>query len=415
MVISRQTRRLGSSVSIKAMVWWIAVLAIAAFAAAFSATQIWREKAPALALTIDGSEPKALIKAASLQLGDIPAPRKAKALTDQALIALRREPLMPDGLRVLAMATLDPARQAWRSRVIRQSYQMSRRDVGAQLLMVKECEKAQDLPCLLKHYDQAMIVSPNTREAMLPGMISVIPAPEFQQAMAPYVKRDRPWLASFYSEAMSAGTALPALARMTLSAGGLPQDEKYRSIERDLVTAMIDKGHWAAAQRYFLSLRGADRSLLTSPAFTAASLDPEGTRLAWSFPEPSGAGAETPALKDADDGILVYADAGKRDVVGRKFLFLPAGGHRLTARFGAVEMGEGDGLSVGVYCRGDAEGLTLVSSTPFQPRQGSAMSWSFNTRATCPVQLVEITASASDRGNGMEAAIAAISVSSGNP
>jgi hypothetical protein len=253
-------------------------LAYLAFANAF--TNVTHRANPRLALRFTPDDPVALNGLAALRL------TRPENLRDPAIVALARRSLgelaiNPAALRLIGLAaSADGGLDAGRPAMLLAD-RMSRRDVATQLWLIEEAVARNDIPDALARYDNALRVAGETQQLLFPVLTSALENPEISDSFIPYIREPVPWLGDFARHAIRNSRRPAAFATLFVRAGGLPRDDVFASLEQELIKRLIDTDAPASAARFYASLPGTDRRVLTSASLDQRSVDPRFVPLTW--------------------------------------------------------------------------------------------------------------------------------------
>lgn len=383
-----------------------ATLALAWSAAIHAGSFAMQSRDPALALRIDPSNPVALIRIAqqNIALGKAGDNGGADVLA-AAERSIREQPLNAPAFRLYGLVRAANADLDAISAQIAMADRLSRRDLGAQLFLIEDAVRRNDITAALRHYDTALRVEESSRALLYPVLTTALDEPLIRQRFKPYLADPPPWMESFLRHAVST-TANPAsLAALGIEAGGFPKSDEYGSLDTELLVALEAAGQFSAFERYYRSLKHADQSLLTKIAFTEANTNRSLAPVAWlSY---AMAGIDSAFVSTGADRLELEADLdpGFAGFIARKFTALPAGTYRLSASMRAKDFRPADSIRWQITCAkaegtGELFNQTVTMADQFQILGG------FIVPPACRVQRFEIMGVAGLSGNAVNLSIA---------
>lgn len=373
----------------KALLLTGATLLVAYFSATDAVVNVVHSRLPSAALTIDGDDPVALVRDAQIRLT---TGKRIEGGPSQIFEIARRSilelPLNAPALRLYGLVSSANSDLAGVRDQMALSDRMSRRDSASQLWLIEDAVARNDVAAALRHYDVALRINESSRALLYPVLTDALQEPIIRTRFLPYMTEQPPWLESFLRHAVSNSRDPRAVADLARQAGGFPQGDAYASLDTELLRRLVAEGYYEAAIAHFRRIPGADPATLASlqitPASTVEALKP----ISW---EPYSIAGISPILVGSDNGgieIESDIDSGYVGPVARKLLALPPGRHALRAEMRGEGFGPGDTVVWSLSCGGEAN---LLDQAEEIEREFS-VSASFTVPASCPVQILTVSA-----------------------
>jgi hypothetical protein len=231
-------------------------------------------KAVDIALALNRGDPVALSRRSEMLLASgAPTSRMTKSIADDASTVLRSDPLNVKGLRNLAVVAAGSGQTIQLNQLAGLSLRLSRRDFGIQTILIEAAVSKNDIGSALAQYDIALTVSPAADDLMFPILAVAIQDPEIRSKFGIYVKKDPLWMGRFMEFATDDSKNANTVTDLILSAGGLAAAPGYRSLERKLLSQLLDQGEFSRFERLFVSLPGADIAMLKTLQVVKTSSD----------------------------------------------------------------------------------------------------------------------------------------------
>ena len=381
-------------------------LALASSAAIHAASFVMQTRDPALALRIDPSNPVALVRMAqqAITLGEAGGSGGAGVLA-AAEHSIREQPLNAAAFRLYGLVRGANSDLDALGAQVKMADRLSRRDLGAQLFLIEDSVRRNDISAALRHYDTALRVEESSRALLFPVLTAALDEPLIRRRFIPYLTEPPPWMESFLRHAVSTSKNPAAIAALGIEAGGFPKGDEFRSLDTELLVALEAVGQLSALVRYYRSLGHADRALLTRIAFTEGNTSRSLAPVSW-LPY-TIAGIDAVFVSTGADQLELEAqlDPGFAGPVARKLTALPAGTYRLSAPMRAEGFHWTDSVRWQITCpqEGDAAEVfnqTVAMADRFQ------FTGRFVVPPACPVQRFEIFGKTGFGGSGVNLTIA---------
>ncbi|RYG89883.1 MAG: hypothetical protein EON59_00860 [Alphaproteobacteria bacterium] len=386
-----------------------ATIALAVVAGIAAAAATWRTSAPAMALRISPHDAVASMVSVERRLASAEEP--TKLLRDAAPLgrdALRREPLNPRAIRLLAMVAEVEGKRSATLDLLALSQRVSRRDLGTHLALIEHYSGTENVDATLNQYDLALSTSGPAGDTLLPILTSALAEPEIRQKLAVYVHADRPWLRGFLVYAIANAEQPENVAMLLALAGGLPKHPDYREFETQLLDRLIASKKYAAAHDFFLTLPGASGAMLKTVDFTLPTTNRAFGPMAWYLSDQPEASAQV----GEDGNLWVRAAPGKSGTAAQRILYLPHGSYvfRQTAEFA-----QDAGSAVWELRCMRTSGATMIWHRPVPPtRTATVVSAQIDIPPDCPVQMLTLGAAGEDSQQEAEITFSGISMRSAN-
>lgn len=377
----------------------LCAVVVGAFSIAHASAMVSQIAKPDLALTLVPNHATALAtKADYLFVKDNGKPdwREIRRL---ALASLEGQALNPRAMRLLGLASTAEGKKPLGRSQMAMAAQISRRDLPTQLWFTQQCAESSDFRCVMRHLDVALTTRSAGFALLFPIIREGLGDAKFQQAMAPYLREGRPWMAKFIFDSANTDKVVE-LSRAMQAAGTMPDDPEYQASARFVVQRLGETGNYAELPRlaplFGKQVAAATRGL----GFAPANIDQQLVPLSWELvtdpvaisgfeQKPGGRGYALAARVDAD----------KSAVVARKILFVQPGLYRADIR-GEVDPNAKNALaSMTVSCLSGGE-PTAIGTVPFARNKARAASEIVRIDTACRVQAVEIRLSGGSAYDG---------------
>lgn len=377
----------------------LCAVVVGAFSIAHASAMVLQHAKPDLALTLVPNHALALASKADYLFVQANGKPDGQEIRRLALASLEGQALNPRAMRHLGLASTAKGRKSLGRRQMALAAQISRRDLPTQLWFTQQCAQSNDFDCVMRHLDVALTTRSAGLALLFPIIREGLGDAKFQQAMAPYLRNGRPWVAKFIFDSANTDKVVE-LARVMEVAGKMPDNPEYRSSARFVVQRLGETGNYAELPR-LAPLFGKDVAAATRGlSFVRANVDQQLIPLSWALvtdpvaisgfeQKPGGGTYELAARVDAD----------KSAVVARKLMFLQPGLYRADIR-GEVDRNAKDALaSMSVSCLSGGES-TSIGTVPFARNKARAAFEIVSIDKSCPVQAIEIRLSGGSAYDG---------------
>ena len=387
----------------------IIVCATLAWGAAVSAiVNITSDSNPAFALRLAPADPNALAAWVDASLSKANVDQRALVSKSSDVEKSLRGQANAKAIRQLALIADAKGKTADARALMKLSAKLSRRDFVTQLWLIEDGVRADDIASTMAHYDVALRTSAESAAILHPILSSALVDETVQRAFTPYLRTNPPWLGSFLSFAINAGSSPVAIAETILKGGRLPDTVGYRALETQLLQQLAAKAAFPEAFRYYASLAGADARVVTSTAFGKSEMVAEHLPLTWQTLSSPGIDAIFEAsAKGSARQLHVIVSSGERAPALRKLMGLAPGLYRFSQKMTPVRLANGASAYWQLLC---------YQNTAFVPIWRSDINTAeISIPANCKAQYIEyIVAGGSDQ-DGAEVIVNAVSLSKIKP
>ncbi len=318
-----------------------AAAGLLAFAAGSSAlVHVYRGKQPELLAKLHLEEGQALRARYDLALTrdggsslsrNVPAGGWLPTLRE----ALRDQPLTPGLLRQFALASSQANGAVDQRKLFQLSEQISRRDLATETWLIEDAVSRDNIGEVLQHYDRALSVRPRAGEALFPVLVGAVSDPSIRGALAPYLRADRPWAASFLQAFSSTVSDYPAAVDLFLRYGGSRAVPAHRPYETALLARLAGTANWSAGQMLARQMAGFDVANPASFGMSKATINPDLAPFIWSI--------GTEQATDADfvegEGLTATIPPGERGIAASRTVVVQPGAWHLgyTIDYGSLQ------------------------------------------------------------------------------
>ncbi len=302
--------------------------------------------------------------------------------------ALKDQAVEPRALRMLAFALDKPPTEAQTAKLIDLSARVSRRDLWARIWLNEKSAISGDVRATLGHYDIALRTSPTSGgQLMFPILSAALAEAEVQNELAPYIKKDAPWILGFVQYVTANQKELRPLANTIVKAGGFPSNPKYASQNIAVMRLLENGAAYTELRQIHAATKGADPKSLVTAELSPANTDPKFAGIAWTFPESQGARASA-ALIDGKHRIIAIAAPSSRAVVARKLLYLPPGSYAFTSVTRFISTSPSASAQWVLKCGGGASASAMTIN--FTPATTAPLAASLSIRPGCAPQYLDL-------------------------
>lgn len=384
------------------------IITYMAFAAALA--EVTQTSNADLTLRFSSNNPVALaVKADQLLAKATTQPAKPGALLDLARRSLYTNPINARAVRLVGIAYGLRENPDTAARLYSLASQISRRDLGDQLLLIEGRVDKDDGVGALKHYDIVLRTSTSGQETLFPILFSAMADPAIRLETSKLVATNPPWLKSFLSYTLTQDTGLANVADVAAAGGGLPADASFAPYENALLTRLIDTKQFAALERYSRSAKAKDADQLTSIAFRRSAPTNRFQPLAWQLSQENSVSASMETRQENGASWLnVFAAADNRGYAARKLLLVSSGPHEFSVDQTIVETGRDAEVRWEIAC---AEVPTVLWTSESQNAAGrGSIRQSINVPDACKVLWINLIAAGGASERGIELAVQSITL-----
>lgn len=388
----------------------IIISAVTAWGAAVSAAvSVTSDSNPAFALQLAPADPNALAARVDASLSKDNVDRRALiSKSSDVTKSLRGQAVNAKAVRQLALIADAKGKTANARALMKLSAKLSRRDFVTQLWLIEDGVRADDIASTMAHYDVALRTSAESAAILHPILSSALVDETVQRAFTPYLRTNPPWLGSFLSFAINAGSSPVAITETVLRGGGLPDTVGYRALQTQLLQQLAAKAAFPEAFRYYVSLAGADARVVTSTAFGKAEMIAEHLPLTWQTLSSPGVDAIFEAsAKGSARQLHVIVSSGERAPALRKLMGLAPGVYRFSQKMTPVRLANGASAYWQLLCYQNTAFVTIWRSDVNKA--------DISIPANCKAQYIEYVVAGGSDQDGAEVIVNGVSLSKIKP
>lgn len=363
----------------------LAIVALAGMAAAYALARVVEERQPDLSLMVMPSLAPALAVKADRLIADSGTGQDRAKLAEARRLAqraLRAAPLNPEALRTLAVTGPQNV-DAWRS-LIATALRVSRRDIGSQLLQIELDVARNDVGATLRHYDQALRVTPSIGPTLYPVLLTATDDPALLGSIRRFVSTDRPWLPRLSGWVVENPRYLTRFTRLVEA---LPPRSEAMSLAYGgpMIDGLVAQERLSDA---YVNYRAYRRAMLLKPREAHRPLRP----FEWTSLDNFETGSDR--VSDRADAFTIFADRGANGEILSRLTRLAPGTYRLSSALNSVE-GGGAHLQTQISCAGGGAPTSLLSNEIPVSQRSIAMNFTVPA-GRCPFQWVRLHVRAGD-------------------
>lgn len=365
----------------------IITLIVALFAARAALAFAFQSASPEFVVKIDSDNPVAIVKLAEAAVAAGDRDMTPERLSHIAMVSIRGLPLNAPSFRLMATTSRANESLDVLGERMAVAHHLTRRDLGAELFLIEDAVRRNDVAGALDAYDSALRIDQSARAMLYPVLTEALREPLVRQRFLPYLERRPPWLESFLRFAVSNSSDPASMVRLAALAGGFPAGEEFASLDTELLTGLIDRNQFTTAVSHYRTLGRAKPALLNSLAMTEDTVDKSVAPISWQAYSIPGIDAVWVATGNALE-LEALLDAGYTGPVARKMLALKPGRYRLTAPYRAQDSDPRDTITWNLACQ---DGKSVLSTTGSMSEEGS-IAGTFTVPAGCLAQSVLVSA-----------------------
>jgi tetratricopeptide (TPR) repeat protein len=362
----------------------VATLVFAYLAFASSFTALAAKFSPATALAWDATAPRALATEIELLSQKKDKRRFQEQAAPAMVAALRREPLNPRAVRLLALALEESGKEERAREGMKLASRISRRDPGTQLWMAMDYAKTGNASEVLRAYDVLLRTQPAAQEAAFRQLKAALADARFRREFGGFIGKNPPWLKAFVDVSAQTEGGHDNLAKTLAAAAPLPPGTLSENTTGMILDRLVDDGRVVDAKLFYLSLPGRSESALTSLQFgggkSAFALPPVGWQVLNT--------ADVQGFAHMKDKVLTFegvAQPERRGTIARKLLYLPPGNYSATVKANLADMRTGAEAQMALACLDANRKWTKRQEMTLRPGTNRL---DFQIAADCPAQLV---------------------------
>lgn len=348
-------------------VGWPAILGVAATLAltwgAISQTVgfTFQSRNPQLALKLDADNPVALVRDAQTQIATGGAQGEGRdAVLSAARTSIRELPLNAAAFRLYGLVQSANSDLAATGRQVALADRLSRRDLGAQLFLIEDAVRRNDVAGALRHYDTALRVEESSRAILFPILTEAMREPVIRRHFRPYMKDPPPWLEAYLRFAIGNASQPTAIAALATESGGFPQGAVFASRNKEMLSVLVGAGQHREAIAFYRSIDDADAAVLRSIGFGENTTNSAYTPITWQPFELDGLDALFLAGEGGTLELEARVESGYSGPILRKLLALPRGQYRFSTQHRSEGYQPFDTLRWQAICVGSTTGALAL-------------------------------------------------------
>ena len=323
----------------------------------------------------------------------------------EKLVVLTRKSVQDSSLnagviRNYALAKMYDGNQLDTAAVLNVAQRVSRRDLGTQLQLATSAANGNDLDKALRHYSIALSTHVASHELIFPVLLQAIGSKLIDTSFRDVISTKPLWANEFISFVLAQGNGAEDLARVLRRSTGVPAGPNKAMLEKRIVQALVNDGAADEVRAFYLSLAGADETLLVSTSVSTNDFVIDMPPVSWTMTRTSEILTEFVTNRQA---LRTEIAARMSGVVAQKMIFFPAASYDIMMQSQIMGQTPGASLSWNMFCISKTEPLKLVKS-------GASRSARVNIDQACPAQLLEIRGDAGPAADGMVALISGFDV-----
>jgi len=353
----------------------------------------FRDTRPSLALRYAPIDARARTKLAAAIVSGAQTKEARNSARALATDAVKRDPLMPAALRVIAQSHKDGIGMADEkvTALMLEAQRLSRRDNPTQLWLANDNALRGNVNEVIDHFDIALLTSNAARPNIFPLLLATTADPRFRQALVQKLRERPDWTKAFLDHAVRNGSNLDFatdIAPQFLDSE-LPDD---RVMIRTLMERLTAAGEFDRAWQVRQELSG-ERTSDVVPLRNGdfESVD-EFAPFGWTL-------ADDPELwaareRDTGDGYLLRIAAynGRSGEVARQLIKLRPGAYQIRLDAGDIPANAYERPQLRVSCANDSE-AELLELAPASAGAGPrSFAGRFTVPGGCSFQWLAITA-----------------------
>ncbi len=325
-----------------------------------------------------------------------------------AMSALRDSPLSTS-LRQLGYAKEYEGNSKAAFNLMALAYKVTRRDGMTHFWFIEyHADPARNnVQAALGHYNYVLTVdAAGDFEQRMPILTSALSDPEIQTAFIPYIRARAMWLPQVLTYVASTSTEPHQIAQMLVKAGPLPDTNEYRPIQSTLLSNLVTKSGAKWAQYYFINIKGADKSILETPAFSDKSVSADLAPLTWTGVQSAEVGGSF-ANKGAGSPWTLEASASANEsgLIARRLFFPKPGQYQVSVDATLQGGGEGKGVILSAQCMTGINGPEIWRINTNDPQEAKKP---LVIGANCEGVALNILLAAGDSQDGLTAQIRSV-------
>lgn len=316
-------------------------------------------------------------------------PAELTAARGAARDAIRCSPLIARALAVIGQVEIARGDDVASRHTLKLAERLSRRDLDAQLLLLEDSVKREQVGETLHHYDIALRTNIDADTLLFPTLAQAVTDSRLRPDVIALLRRSPPWADRFFATASEMDKVLPHLPQVldALGSAFVASDR----LNRKILDRLIEKQQFAPAQVMIRHLTG--RMLPIPDRVNNGDFAGPGDwpPFDWEVVNRDGIGA---SINRADPGLEAFSGGGQTGVAAQQVVALSAGGHAIATEAETSP----DDLSYAswtITCAGGS-GRTIAALPIPATGERAAASTSFVVPENCPYQWLRLTFAAGE-------------------
>lgn len=293
----------------------IVVSAMAAWQSAeYSWTAFLAKADPARALAAAPDSGAAIVAQVTAKIESNPGYVPGRLEAKSALASLRDRPLNEGALRILASVRERDGDESKAAELMRLSDRVSRRDVLAQLWLIENAVRLDNVSGAIEHYHNALSLRAELGPVLFPILSAALPHEEVRRALQPYIRNGVAWVPAFLT-ITAANSPTQAISSVLGTNAAYLSDASFDRAKATMIHRLLLEGSSSATTLASAFWPGLGASAYKSFGMSAASRDGRTGRLAWDLPQTEGVtssiesdGMVTASIAPLARGVLVERD-----------------------------------------------------------------------------------------------------------
>lgn len=252
--------------------------------------------------------------------------------------ALRHDPTAVSAVTALGLNAEIRGDRAKARELFGYAQTLSRRDVVTQLWFIENAVANGDVVGALKHYDIALLTSPEMADVLFPVLAAASADPAVRKPLAHMLAAKPLWAEAFIDHLAGKSPDPSATANLfnELRRAGVPVSDSARA---SVVNALAAAGDADAAWRYYAAGHpGISRDTSRDPFFQDEPESP--SKLDWNLIDTPGVSVSI--QRDGQNGVLEFSlPASIGGALLQQMQMLPPGNYRLVGRADGIEQPDG--------------------------------------------------------------------------
>lgn len=378
----------------RGIVLGVAAVLLAGIATRDAAVQSLARSNPAMILNLDPGNDRALnlLYRRSITSKGL-SQEQRRAWATRARTGLRTSPLSAPFLRMVGD---DPTIGTHADTVLALAEQISRRDSLLQLMLIERSAKGNRVEDALSHYNRALSVSPDLREALFPIMATALHAPRVYKGLALYATR--PWMPAFLDFAIARAPSAEGVAGLLAGIANTPGGKELASgHQAALAGRLVAQGDYPAARALAIRAAGPQAPWIDHVGIAHQTWMTAVRPLTWATAESEGVDARL----ETDSSILASAGPGDSGLAFYRVLMPAPGRWRFSAS--ATAPSDGTVPAAGrweLFClRAPGHPSTALGELPMDPQRNGKAELAFDVPTDCPAVRISFTIENGDGGS----------------